>query len=349
MRIASVGRALPRHYYPQSTLTAYLQRVFAARPKLAARLQTLHDNVQVRGRHLALPIEAYDELTDFTRCNDAWIVAATDLGEVAVAQALAKAGLAPTDVDAIFFSTVTGLASPSIDARLVNRLGFRPDLKRVPMFGLGCVAGAAAVSRAADYVRAFPRQVAVVLTVELCSLTLQRDDPSVANLISTGLFGDGACAAVVVGAEHPKAAGPQVLATRSVFYPDTEDAMGWHIGAQGFRIVLSPAVPTIARERLGGDVEAFLADHGLTRHDVARWICHPGGPKVLQALQDALGLGEDDLAVSWRNLAEVGNLSSASVLLVLGDTLDATPPPGSHGVMLAMGPGFCSELLLLRW
>jgi alkylresorcinol/alkylpyrone synthase len=348
MIIASLGRALPRHYYDQATLTAYLERLWGDRPAVAARVRALHDSVRVRGRHLALPLEAYADLATFGRSNDAWIAAALELGERAVRDALARAGLAPRDVDAFFFSTVTGVASPSIDARLVNRLPLRPDVKRVPMFGLGCVAGAAAVARAADYVRGHPEHVALVLTVELCSLTLQRDDVSIANLISTGLFGDGACAAVVAGSAR-RCGGPRIVATRSVFYPDTEDVMGWRIGENGFGIVLSTAVPTIARERLGDDVDGFLRDHGLSRRDISRWICHPGGPKVLTALQEALALTSEDLAVSWRNLAERGNLSSASVLLILADTLESPPPAGSHGLMLAMGPGFCSELLLLRW
>lgn len=348
MIIAAAGHALPEHYYDQATLSAYLSDVWADRPSVTTRLAALHESVLVKGRHLALPLAAYADLTTFGRCNDAWIRAAVDLGEQAVHTALAKAKLAPGDIDAIFFSTVTGVASPSIDARLVNRMRLRPDVKRIPMFGLGCVAGAAAVARAADYVRAFPTHVAVVLTVELCSLTLQRHDCSVANLISTGLFGDGACAAIVTGSERG-GHGPCVLATRSVFYPDTEDVMGWHISANGFEIVLSPAVPSVARERLGHDVDDFLGDHDLTRRDVARWMCHPGGPKVLEALQDALELSAVDLALSWRNLEERGNLSSASVLLILADTLDDPPPEGAYGVMLAMGPGFCSELLLLRW
>jgi alkylresorcinol/alkylpyrone synthase len=217
------------------------------------------------------------------------------------------------------------------------------------MFGLGCVAGAAALSRAADHALAYPGQTAVVLTIELCSLTFQRDDVSVANLIASGLFGDGASAAIVVGATRQQQRGPRIVATRSVFYPDTEDVMGWRVSERGFEIVLTPQVPVIARERLRGDVDAFLRDHGLARRDVARWVCHPGGPKELEALQDGLEVTRDDLAASWRSLAEHGNLSSASVLLVLGDALRAPPSAGSHGVMLAMGPAFCSELLLLRW
>jgi alkylresorcinol/alkylpyrone synthase len=349
MRIAGVGRALPVNYYDQPTLTRFLAQIWADQPQAASRLASLHEHTRVHGRHLALPLERYAGLRDFSDCNREYVRCAVELGERAVADALARAGLRPRDVDAIYFSTVTGVCSPSVDAKLVNRMGFRPDVRRVPMFGLGCVAGAAAVARAADYVRGAPHAVAVVLTVELCSLMLQRCDLSVANLISTGLFGDGASAAVVVGASRA-ADGPAIVATRSVFYPDTEDVMGWDIGAHGFRIVLSAAVPTVARERLPGDVDAFLAAHGLARADIGSWVCHPGGPKVLQAVQDGLGLDAAALRCSWDSLARRGNLSSASVLLILGDTLyGARPVAGTRGVMLAMGPGFCSELLLLNW
>ncbi len=348
MKIAAVATAFPEHWYDQRTITEYLVAAFGDE-RLSSRLRNLHANTRIDGRHLALPLERYGELTDFTATNAAWIECALRLGERAVRSALDRAGLRPADVDAIYFSTVTGLASPSLDALLLNRLGCRPDTRRIPMFGLGCVAGAAAVSRAVDHVRGAPRGVAVVLTVELCSLTLQRGDRSVANLISTGLFGDGAAACVVVGRDHP-AAGPAVEATRSVFYPGTEDVMGWSIGAHGFRIVLSAAVPTVAYERVPVDVDAFLGDLGRRRSEIARWIAHPGGPKVLSALQDGLGLTEQDLACSWRCLARAGNLSSASVLMILEETLRTNPgEAGDLGLMLAMGPGFCSELLLLRW
>ena len=351
MRIASVASALPEHYYDQPTLTRYLaEKVWNDEPAVLRRLECLHDHVRVDGRHLAYPIETYAALRTFGDFNRAWIRAALELGERAVRTALARAGLTSADVDVIFFSTVTGVASPSIDALLANRMGLRPDVKRLPLFGLGCVAGAAAISRAADYARAFPRSVAVVLTIELCSLTLQRDDRSVANVIASGLFGDGAAAAVVVGREREAKSGPRVLGTRSVFYPDTEDVMGWDISQDGFRIVLSQAVPTMARENIGRDVDAFLADWQLTRRDVASWVCHPGGPKVLEATRDALALDDADLEASWDCLRRVGNLSSASVLLVLEATMmQRRPASGGLGIMLAMGPGFCSELLLLQW
>lgn len=349
MRIAATATAFPEHWYDQRTLTEHLVRLFGADPRLAERLRSLHENTGIDGRHLILPLERYATLSGFTAANAAWVDGALRLGQEVVEKALAAAGLAADQVDALFFSTVTGLASPSIDARLMNRLGFRTDVRRVPMFGLGCVAGAAAVSRAADFVRGRPDGVALVLTIELCSLTLQLGDRSVANLISTGLFGDGAAAAVVVGGAR-QGRGPKIVDTRSVFYRGTEAVMGWDIGSHGFRIVLSAEVPMVARERLPVDVDEFLRTHGLGRAAIRRWVAHPGGPKVLRALQQGLGLCEADLAPSWRCLRRAGNLSSASVLMILDETLRQDPPlAGELGVMLAMGPGFGSELLLLRW
>jgi alkylresorcinol/alkylpyrone synthase len=271
------------------------------------------------------------------------------VGEQAVRKALDKAGLTARDVSAILFVTVTGVATPSIDARLINRLGLPSRVKRMPIFGLGCVAGAAGIARAADYVRAFPDEVAVLVSVELCSLTLQPEDLSIPNLIASGLFGDGAAAVVVTGAERQEP-GPQIVASRSVFYPNSERVMGWDISETGFKIVLSADVPVVARDKLRPDVDAFLAEHGLTRDDIASWVCHPGGPKVLEAMQEALALDDGALEVTWRSLREVGNLSSTSVLLVLEETMDAhRPEPGTYGMLLAMGPGFCSELVLLQW
>ncbi len=349
MKIAAVRTAFPPHWYDQSTLTESLVKIFGADARLAERMRSLHTSTGIEGRYLTLPLPEYAELKDFTQANAAWLQGALDVGERSCRAALQAAGVRADEVDVILFSTVTGLASPSIDARLLTKLGLRSDVKRMPMFGLGCVAGAAAVARAADYLRGHAKGVVLVLTVELCSLTLQPQDRSIANLISVGLFGDGAAAAVVVGKDH-RAKGPEIVATRSVFYPDTEQVMGWNIGAHGFRIVLSAEVPTVARERVPVDVDAFLSDQKLSRTDIARWIAHPGGPKVLQALQDGLGVTREALQCSWQSLARAGNLSSASVLMILEATMRTNPGgPGELGLMLAMGPGFCSEFLLLRW
>jgi len=347
--IVSVGRALPSHHVSQATLTAAFRDHWTAAHFNPARLDELHRAVGVEGRYLALPLEAYPALDTFAKANAAWIDAAADLGEQALQAALRQAGLVPGELDHLFFVTVTGIATPSVDALLSNRLGLRSDLKRTPIFGLGCVAGAAALARASDTLRAFPDQTAAVLSVELCSLTLQRGDLSLSNIIASGLFGDGAAAVVLQGAQRA-AAGPRVVATRSVFYPHTERVMGWDLVDGGFKVLLSPEVPALAKAHIGGDVDGFLGSLGLKRSDMQHWIAHTGGPKVLQAFEEALALPAGALERSWESLRTVGNLSSASVLFVLGDLLEAgVAKAGDRGLLLAMGPGFCAELVLLEW
>lgn len=350
MRVAAVGKAFPPHYYNQEVLLDAFRRVWSTRLYNQDRLESLHQNVLVGGRYLALPLEEYEQrVSSWGAANDAWIEVAQVVGEAAVREALQRAGLPSTAVGCLIFVSVTGIATPSIDARLMNRLQLNPEVRRVPIFGLGCVAGAAGISRAADFVKAYPDQVAVLLSVELCSLTLQLQDLSIANLISSGLFGDGAAAVVMVGEERP-AAGPRVVATRSVFYRDSERVMGWDISEKGFQVVLSAAVSDVVRTHLRQDVDRFLEDQGLTIDDISSWVAHPGGPRVLEAMEEALELPPAALELTWQSLRKVGNLSSASVLMVLEETMtNRRPEPGSHGMLLALGPGFCSELVLLEW
>ncbi len=349
MRIAAVASAFPEHRYTQPQLVRGLLDHWGEQFPEPRKIELLHANVGVEERFLALPMERYTSLT-FGEANDVWIRVALDLGETAVRGALARAGLRPEQLGAIIFVSVSGVASPSIDARLVNRLGLSPRIKRMPIFGLGCVAGAAGIARAADYVKAFPDQYAVLVSVELCSLTLQLDDFSMANLISIGLFGDGAAAVIVAGDRCPGSGWPEIVATQSTFYPDTEDAMGWHISEKGFRIILSPEVPDVSASHIGDDADHLLAPHGLTRADIGSWILHTGGPKILRATEVALGLRGGEIRASWDCLRKMGNLSSASVLMVLEEVMqNRRPDPGTWGVLAAMGPGFCSELILLRW
>ncbi|HEX9243304.1 MAG TPA: 3-oxoacyl-[acyl-carrier-protein] synthase III C-terminal domain-containing protein [Anaeromyxobacter sp.] len=349
--ILSVGRALPPNYVDQETLIQALTTYWSAKHHNAERLADIHRAAKVGGRHLALPLAEYPALDTFGKSNDAFLRVGAEVGEEAIRRGLAAAGLSPRDVDHLWFVTVTGISTPSLDARLANRLGMKPSVKRTPIFGLGCLAGAAGLARASDALRAFPDEVAVLLSVELCTLTLQRDDASVTNLVATGLFGDGAAAVVLAGSARANgAAGPRVLATRSVLYPDTEWVMGWDVVDTGFKVVLSAKVPEVIEARVGADVDGFLADHGLARKDIRHWVAHTGGPKVIEAFRRALDLPPEALARSWRSLGEVGNLSSASVLFVLGDFLDAKDArPGELGLLAAMGPGFSAELVLLRW
>ena len=349
--VRSVGTALPANWVDQETLISIFREHWAREHFNVERIEELHRSVQVGGRYLALPLEQYLPLKRFSERNDAFNQVSLEMGELAIRRALDAAGLQPRDVDHLFFVTVTGIATPSLDARLVNRLGLRPDVKRTPIFGLGCVAGAAGTARATDVLRAFPDQVAVMLSVELCSLTLQREDVSIANIIASGLFGDGAAAMVLSGPDRPPAGtAPRVLATRSVFYPDTERIMGWDVVDGGFKVVLSAKVPSLVTEHVRSDVDRFLSDQGLSRADIRHWIAHTGGPKVLQAFETALELPPEALRRSWDSLRRTGNLSSASVLFVLSELLaSGEPQPGDLGLLMAMGPGFCAELVLLRW
>ncbi|MFJ6463431.1 type III polyketide synthase [Streptomyces sp. NPDC091387] len=349
-RIAAVHGTPAPYRHTQREVTDMVARTCLPPGADRRVLDRLHENARVRTRNMVLPLERYAELDGFGDANDVFIAAAVDMGAEALRGALRTAGLRPADVDLLMFTSVTGVAAPSVDARLVGRLGLRPDVKRLPVFGLGCVAGAAGVARLHDYLLGRPDDVAVLLSVELCSLTFQRNDASTANLVATALFGDGAAAVVALGEGRASGAGPEVVATRSRMYPDTEHVMGWDIRSSGFKVLLDPAVPDIVRRYLADDVSDFLAEHGLKPKDVAHWVCHPGGPKVLEAVSDVLSLPDGALDVTWRSLAEVGNLSSSSVLHVLRDTLEQRrPEPGSPGLLMAMGPGFCCELVLLRW
>lgn len=351
MWISGVGKALPPYFYSQADLLHVLTQFWLRKHHNPNRVTQFHQSVQVNGRYFALPLEEYEKLDGFSAANQAFIKAGTQLAEEATIAALDQAGLKATDIDAIFFTTVTGLSVPTIDAKLINRLGFRPNVKRMPMFGLGCLAGTAGVARMYDYLQAYPSQTALLIAVELCSLTIQTEDLSIPNLIATGLFGDGAAAVVGEGNARPRRGHwPKVIGSESVFYPDTERTMGWDIGSHGFKIVLDAKVPQLTEANLGRNVHDFLGKLDLQSSEINHWICHPGGPKVLEAVQKTLHLQPEQLELTWKSLQQIGNLSSVSVLMILEEYLRTFPPEGvDHAVMLSMGPGFCSELVGLTW
>jgi alkylresorcinol/alkylpyrone synthase len=330
-----------------------------------ALLERLHGNAGVDTRHTVFPLTDYGTLG--AAANDRYIEEATALGERALRAALTESGLAAGDLDLLIVTSVTGVAVPSLDALLIPRLGLRADLKRLPVFGLGCVAGAAGLARLHDYLLGWPGHAAALLAVELCSLSLPRSSVTTADLVASALFGDGAVALVATGTRArgrarahsergrrtqpaPVPALPRVIATRSEVYPDSGGALGWRLGPDGFRIVLTAELAEVVERRLGESATGFLAEHGLTVDDIGTWICHPGGPKVLDAAQRALKLPADALASSRRSLAQVGNMSSASVLHILELTVaDNAPAAGTFGMMIGLGPGVSAELVLLRW
>jgi alkylresorcinol/alkylpyrone synthase len=350
-RIVTVRSAFPAHRYPQAELTRKIAELSSLAPVQRALLERLHGNAGVSTRHTVLPLSEYDSLRQGVFANDRYIEEATDLGERALRRALDGAGLDGRDVDLLIVTSVTGVSVPSLDARLIPRLGLRPHVKRLPIFGLGCVAGAAALARLHDYLLAWPGHTAALLAVELCSLALPTTGVTTADLVASGLFGDGAAAVVATGGRGRVAGGgPRVIATRSEVYPDSGDALGWRLGTDRFRIVLTAELADVIERRLAGSVSSFLAEHELTVEDIRTWICHPGGPKVIDAVRGSLKLPDSAMELSRRSLAEVGNLSSASVLHILEKTIGAdSPPPGSAGLMIGLGPGVSAELVLLRW
>jgi alkylresorcinol/alkylpyrone synthase len=351
-RVVATSAVLPKHRYGQRELTELAGIHFAKLDVREGLVARFFERVGVEHRYLALPAERYAEISGFGRRNEVWLEVATELGERALVLALEECGLAPSEIGELVTTTVTGVAVPSLDARLMNLVPFAPDLRRLPLFGLGCAGGAAGVARIDDYLRAFPDRAAALLSVELCSLTIQPEDFSVANLVSSGLFGDGASAVIAVGAEHPLAGvgAPAVLASRSAFFPSTERVMGWDVVDRGFRVVLSTDVPAIARERVPPLVRSFLDEHGLSVSDIAAWVTHPGGPKVMDALEEGLSLDRGTLDPSREVLARMGNLSSSSILFLLDEfRRRRRPEDASYGLLLAMGPAFAAEMVLVKW
>lgn len=344
-RILGVRSAFPRNRYPQAELTAKVAELSGVGPDERALLERLHGNAGVQYRNIVLPIAEYDQLRGIELTNSRYVEEAADLGEQALRSALESAEVPAADLDLLIVTSVTGVTVPSLDARLITRLGLRPDIKRVPIFGLGCVAGAAALSRLHDYLLAWPDHHAAVLAVELCSLSWPMGNVTTADLVSSGLFGDGAAALVATGGQQ----GLRVVATRSEVYPDSIDTLGWRLGGDGFRIVLRSDLADAVEQRLAGSVTGFLAEHDLTVDDITSWVCHPGGPKVIDAVQNSLKLPDSAVASSRRSLADVGNLSSASVLHILEQIVAAAPPPGSTGLVIGLGPGVSVELVLLQW
>ncbi|MBS2040220.1 type III polyketide synthase [bacterium] len=344
--ILGCSTALPSHYYTQEDLLDGLQQLWLTQHYNPQRLRQFHQAMGIQGRYLSLAREDYLQPSDFTARNRAFQRVSLELAEQVVVQLLERQGMKAEQIDYLVYTSVTGLSVPSLDARLMNRLPFRPDLRRLPLFGLGCLGGAAGTARLADLLVGDPQKYGLLLSVELCSLTLQPQDLSVANLVASGLFGDGS-AAVLMG--PARSGSPRVVATRSVFFPESEQVMGWDIGSHGFAIVLSPHVPHYAEQHLGPALLDFLNEHRLRPEDIRAWVAHPGGPKVVDALQNSLGLPGQALQITRDSLHNIGNLSSASVLFILSEFLKQEWQPGDYGLMLAMGPAFCAELVLLQW
>lgn len=353
-RLVALATAAPEHVIRQGDAQGLAAQLFASSADVDRRLLQVFENAQIDTRHLCMPLDWFASSHAFADKNDLYVEHAVALGEDVVGRVLERAGLSPRDVDHVVFVSSTGLATPSIDARLANRLGFRPDVRRTPVWGLGCAGGAAGLSRARDFALADPSAHVLLVALELCGLTFQHADLSKRNLVASSLFADGAAAALVLGAgangEGPPAHRPlELLASRSTLWPDTLDVMGWTVDGDGLHVVFSSDIPTIVRDLLRPSLIAFLEACGLSLETLAHLVTHPGGVKVLNAYAEALERPAQAFRHARDVLREYGNMSSPSCLFVLERFLEAGEiGEGEHAVVAALGPGFCSEFVLAR-
>ena len=356
-RLVALATARPRHVVRQEDARALVTALF--KDRLTAddqRLFAVFENTGIEARHICMPLEWYAGDHDFGVRNDLYMEHALALASAAIDTALASAGLGPRDVDHLLFVSSTGLATPSLDARLANALGMRADVRRTPIWGLGCAGGAAGIARARDFALADPRATVLLVALELCSLTFQREEVTRRNLVATSLFSDGAAAALVLGAEADAGGGSApatrplaLVAARSTLWPDTLDVMGWEVDSTGLHVVFSRDIPTIVRDWVRPNVDAFLAAHGLSLETLTHVVAHPGGPKVLAAYAEALGLPLAAFRHAAAVLRESGNMSSPTCLFVLERALVAGDiRAGDSAILAALGPGFASEIVLMR-
>jgi len=309
-------------------------------------------HAQIDRRYFAAPPEWFLTPHSFKECNDHFVRVALALSEEVSRTCLDQAGLAPEQIDHVIVVSTTGIAAPSLDARLINRMGMGPHTRRTPIWGLGCAGGIGGLSRAYEYARAFPDQRVLLVCVEICSATFQWDDLTTRNLIATSLFADGASAVVVAGdavAQPPAARPLDILATQSTLWSDTLEVMGWDTVDSGFRVVFSPRIPGIVQMLMRDNIAELLAPHGLGLDDIDHWVLHPGGAKVITAYESALGIDPERLTHTRQVLRDYGNMSSATVFFVLEQFMRAgAPGPGEYGVLAVLGPGFSCELALVR-
>jgi alkylresorcinol/alkylpyrone synthase len=341
--------SFPSYEYSQEELIDYMGTHFSEHQ---GAVKKIFKNALVERRHLSSSLADFNTLSGFEARNQIYQKVAIDLATKNLDYLFNEKKFPIGDVGLIISTTITGLMVPSIEARLMNRFQFHPSVKRLPIFGLGCLAGVATIARAQDYLKSHPKQAVLVVATELCSLTLQWNDVSMSNLVGCSLFADGSGAVIIVGDEHPLKASAklEIIDTVSSFFPDTERIMGWDIVDEGFRLVLSGDVPLIVKEQLAPAIKQFLDAKKLNMQAIKFVVSHPGGPKVLYAMEESLGIKREMLELSYESLKENGNMSSVSVLNVLEKTLNKSKigSKGDYGLMLAMGPAFCSESILVR-
>ncbi|MCD8511254.1 MAG: type III polyketide synthase [Bacillus sp. (in: Bacteria)] len=359
--IVSVSTAIPQYAIPSSETEEVVKELFKDSFPELHRLLAIFNNGQIEKRHFVVPKEWFKGDHSFTEKNNLYIEEATRLGGEAIRACLHNDKFAQNikeeEIDAIIFVSSSGIATPTIDARIMNQLPFSAHTKRIPLWGLGCAGGAAGMSRAFEYCLAYPEAKVLLLCVELCSLTFQKNDTRKSNLVGTSLFADGVSCALVMGDDAikqekkvaKKQTLPRILGTQSTLMQDSLDVMGWQVNNDGLQVIFSKDIPTIVRNWLGPNIEGFLAKHDLKTEDIERLVAHPGGKKVLDSIEKTIGCDSTMTDAAREVLRNFGNMSSATILYVLKEIMEKGPAPGERGLMTALGPGFSSELLLLEW
>ncbi len=353
-RLAALGTAVPGHVVRRADVRRFATRLFSGLVDSRPQLLDVFDHTEIETRHVCMPLEWYGVDHTFGERNGLYIEHAVRLTAEAVQRTLARAAVPIGDVDHIVFVSSTGVATPSIEARVANVLDLRADIHRTPVWGLGCAGGAAGLSRARDLALAHPGARVVMVATELCSLSFLRNDISTRNFIAASLFADGAAAALVVGGDVAGVACPEhppleLVASKSILWRDTLDVMGWDVDGDGLRVVFSRDIPSIVSERVPPSLSAFLAEHDLDPQRLDHLIAHPGGVKVLRAYADALGLPAERFDHARAVLHDYGNMSAPTCLFVLERTLASGDiRAGDTALLTALGPGFSAEYVLLR-
>ena len=348
-KIVAVGTAVPPYKLTQTEIRKFVQAHFSDSPLPIERLLEVFANAAIDERYFSVPIEWYDQQQSFESKNEVYIDSCNQLGVKCATECLTRAGVTAQDIDFIIFVSTTGLATPSIDARLINLLHLRSDVRRTPVWGLGCAGGAAGISQGYHYLLGHPKERVLLVAVELCGLTFQQNDFSRSNFVATALFGEGA-AAVLLSGDQTSDNGVEMIDTRSTFWPDSLDVMGWNLMNSGLQVVFSQSIPHIVESKAKENLAGFLQDHQLQLNDIDYFILHPGGAKVIEAYESALGVPAERFEICREMLRRYGNMSSVSVLFVLDEHLRKYGKgSGKYGIISALGPGFCSESVLVQF
>ncbi len=344
-KIQAVGTAVARYPLEQGEIKKFIATLFHSHVDHLDRLLPVFENSCIQVRHLSQPLEWYGTAHSFAETNRIFEQVALQLSEEAALQAMKKANVQPEDIGMVIFVSSTGITTPSLDAKLIRKLGFSSHTRRLPMWGFGCGGGVAGLARGAELAHSLPGKSVLLVTVELCSLTFQQTDYSKSNLVGTSLFADGAAAALI----KIDSDGPALLGNYSTLLPNSTHVMGWDLVDTGFKVRFSRDIPSIVRSYLPELLSSACEQWGIKEREIYHYIMHPGGAKVLSAYRESLDLSEDKLKYAYDILTHYGNMSSASVLFVLEKFMAETLPTGDYGIMLALGPGFSAEKVLFQW